>query len=134
LAEEPNYLAQAFKSQYNLIGLGTAIGFAVLSGSALPLLPAAGIQLAVLPLVAGSDRFQRLVKARRLEEERGSGRTSSTPRPRRCSARCPSPSGCATAAWRPWPRRSARTTRASTPPPRPSSTSSCRNSSFLQAF
>src|SRR6266704_4221752 len=71
LAEEPNYLAHAFKSQYNLIGLGTAIGFAVLSSSALPLLLAAGIQLAVLPLVAGSDRFQRLVRARRLEEERG---------------------------------------------------------------
>ena len=71
MAEEPNYLAHAFKSQYNLIGLGTAIGFAVLSGSALPLLLAAGIQLTVLPLVAGSDRFQRLVKARRLEEERG---------------------------------------------------------------
>ena len=71
MAEEPNYLAQAFKSQYNLIGLGTAIGFAILSGSALPLLLAAGVQLAVLPLVAGSDRFQRLVKARRLEDERG---------------------------------------------------------------
>jgi hypothetical protein len=71
LAEEPNYLAQAFKSQYNLIGLGTAIGFAILSGSALPLLLAAGVQLAVLPLVAGSDRFQRLVKARALEAERG---------------------------------------------------------------
>lgn len=71
MAEEPNYLAHAFKSQYNLIGLGTALGFAVLSGSALPLLLAAGVQLAVLPLVAGSDRFQRLVRARRLEEERG---------------------------------------------------------------
>ena len=32
--EEPNYLAHAFKSQYNLIGLGTALGFAVLSGVA----------------------------------------------------------------------------------------------------
>ena len=71
MAEEPNYLAQAFKSQYNLIGLCTALGFAILSGSGLPLLLAAGVQLAVLPLVAGSDRFQRLVKARRLEEERG---------------------------------------------------------------
>ena len=32
MTEEPNYLAQAFKSQYNLIGLGTALGFAILSG------------------------------------------------------------------------------------------------------
>ena len=71
MAEEPNYLVHAFRSQYNLIGLGTAIGFALLAGSGLPLLIAAGIQLAVLPLVAGSDRFQRLVKARRLEEQRG---------------------------------------------------------------
>ena len=37
-AEEPNYLVEAFKSQYNLIAMGTAIGFAVLSGSFLPLL------------------------------------------------------------------------------------------------
>ena len=71
MAEEPNYLAHAFRSQYNLIGLGTVIGFALLAGSGLPLLIAAGVQLAVLPLVAGSDRFQRLVKARLLEEQRG---------------------------------------------------------------
>jgi hypothetical protein len=66
--EEPNYLAQAFKSQYNLIGLGTALGFAILAGSALPLLLAAGVQMVVLPLVAGSERYQRLVRARMLEE------------------------------------------------------------------
>jgi hypothetical protein len=29
VADEPNYLTAAFRSQYNLIGLGTAIGFAV---------------------------------------------------------------------------------------------------------
>ena len=43
--EEPNYLAHAFKSQYNLIGLGTALGFAVLSGTWLPLLVAAGVEM-----------------------------------------------------------------------------------------
>jgi hypothetical protein len=64
LPEEPNYFAHAFKSQYNLIGLGTALGFAVLAGSALPLILAAGAQLMILPLVAGSERFQRLVRAR----------------------------------------------------------------------
>jgi hypothetical protein len=68
MPEEPNYLAQAFKSQYNVIGLVTALGFAVLSGSALPLLLAAGVEMMVLPLVAGNDRFQRLVKARIYEE------------------------------------------------------------------
>jgi hypothetical protein len=65
---EPNYLEHAFKSQYNVIGLVTAVGFAVLSGSALPLLLAAGVEMVVLPLVAGNSRFQRLVKARIYEE------------------------------------------------------------------
>jgi hypothetical protein len=66
--EEPNYLAHAFKSQYNLIGLGTALGFAVLSGTLLPIIVAAGIEMVVLPLVSGSGRFQRLVRARTSEE------------------------------------------------------------------
>ncbi|HEY6547538.1 MAG TPA: hypothetical protein VI589_06520, partial [Vicinamibacteria bacterium] len=67
--EEPNYLVQAFKSQYNLIGLGTALGFAILSGTALPLLVAAGAQMVILPLVAGSERYKRLIRARLLEEQ-----------------------------------------------------------------
>jgi hypothetical protein len=66
--EEPNYLAHAFKSQYNLIGLGTALGFAALSGTLLPIIVAAGIEMVVLPLVSGSPRFQRLVRARTSEE------------------------------------------------------------------
>src|SRR3954471_7024016 len=66
--EEPNYLAHAFKSQYNLIGLGTALGFAVLSGTLLPIIVAAGVEMVVLPLVSGSGRFQRLVRARTSEE------------------------------------------------------------------
>jgi hypothetical protein len=68
-AEEPNYLAHAFKSQYNLIGLATAAGFALVSGTALPLLVAAGVEMVVLPLVTWSSRFQRLVRARVAEEE-----------------------------------------------------------------
>jgi hypothetical protein len=67
--EEPNYLAHAFRSPYNLIGLGTAIGFAVLSGTLLPILVAAGVEMIVLPLVSGSERFQRLVRARAAEED-----------------------------------------------------------------
>lgn len=66
--EEPNFIAHAFKSQYNLIGLGTALGFAILAGTGLPLVLAAGVEMVVLPLVAGSQRFQRLVRARLLEE------------------------------------------------------------------
>jgi len=68
-AEEPNYLAHAFGSQYNLIGLGTALGFAILSGNPLPLLVAAGLEMVVIPLVSASQRFQRLVRARLSEEE-----------------------------------------------------------------
>jgi hypothetical protein len=68
-AEEPNYLVHAFKSQYNLIGLGTALAFTVLSGTLLPIIVAAGIEMVVLPLVSGSGRFQRLVRARTSEEE-----------------------------------------------------------------
>ncbi len=67
-ADEPNYLAHAFKSQYNLIGLGTALGFAVLSGTLLPIIVAAGVEMVVLPLVSGSGRFQRLIRARTSEE------------------------------------------------------------------
>src|SRR6266496_4904800 len=67
-SEEPNYLAHAFKSQYNLIGLGTALGFAVLSGTLLPIIVAAGIEMIVLPLVSGNGRFQRLIRARTSEE------------------------------------------------------------------
>jgi hypothetical protein len=64
VADEPNYLTAAFKSQYNLIGLGTAVGFSILSMNPLPLLLAAGVDLIVLPLVAGNGRFQRLIRAR----------------------------------------------------------------------
>jgi hypothetical protein len=66
--EEPNFLAHAFKSQYNLIGLVTAFGFAALSGSLFPVILAAGVEMIVLPLVSGNTRFQRLVRARVSEE------------------------------------------------------------------
>jgi hypothetical protein len=69
LADEPNYLAKAFKSQYNIIGLVTAAGFAVVSGTWLPLLIAAGVEMIALPLVSGNERFQRLVKARESDEK-----------------------------------------------------------------
>ena len=61
LPEEPNYLAKAFKRQYNVIGLATALGFAVISGTWRPILVAAGIEMMVLPLVSGNERFRRLV-------------------------------------------------------------------------
>jgi hypothetical protein len=69
LPEEPNYFAKAFKSQYNVIGLATAVGFAVISGTWLPILVAAGVEMMVLPLVSGNERFRRLVKARESQEK-----------------------------------------------------------------
>jgi hypothetical protein len=66
--EEPSYFWHAFKLQYNLIGLGTALGFAFLSGSLLPLIVAAGVELIVLPILAGNPRFQNVVKAQHLAE------------------------------------------------------------------
>ena len=67
--EEPNFLAHAFKSQYNLIGLVTAAGFAAISGSLFPVVFAAGVELIVLPLVSANARFQRLVRARVSQDE-----------------------------------------------------------------
>lgn len=69
MPEEPNYFAHAFKSQYNIIGLATAAGFALVSGTWLPLLVAAGVEMMVLPLVTGSERFRRLVKARESQDK-----------------------------------------------------------------
>jgi hypothetical protein len=69
-SDEPNYLWHAFKLQYNVIGLCTALGFAILSGSMLPLIVAAGVEMVVLPMLAGNPRFQNVVKAEHLTDER----------------------------------------------------------------
>ena len=65
--EEPNPLLEALKSDVNLIALGTAVGFAVLSGSFLPLLIAAGLEHTCLPHL---ERYHRYVRAREIEKER----------------------------------------------------------------
>lgn len=65
--DEPNPLLAALKSDVNLIALGTAVGFAILSGSFLPLLVAAGLELTCLPLL---ERYHRYQRAREIEKER----------------------------------------------------------------
>jgi hypothetical protein len=65
--DDRNYLLEAFKSQYNLIGLATAAGFAILSGSFLPLLLAAGVELTMLPVL---ERYQRYRRAKGLDDEK----------------------------------------------------------------
>ena len=52
-----NYLKEAFQWQYNWIGIGGAIAFAVISGTALPVIMAAGLELMYLAVVPQS-RFR----------------------------------------------------------------------------
>ena len=65
--DEPNPLVAALTSDVNLIALGTAVGFAILSGSFLPLLVAAGLELTCLPLL---ERYHRYQRALAIEKER----------------------------------------------------------------
>jgi hypothetical protein len=68
--QEINYLKEAAKLQYNWIAMAGLVGFAVLSGSALPLLLGAGIELMYLSVVPNSSRFQRLVRSWKHEDEK----------------------------------------------------------------
>jgi hypothetical protein len=68
--DEPNYLLDAFKSQYNLIGLGTAVGFAILSGSFLPMLVAAGLEMTLLPFAERWARYRRAKDRDQAEKQR----------------------------------------------------------------
>jgi len=73
---EPNYLKEAFHLQYNWIGIAGAVAFAVVSGSALPLILGAGLELIYLSVIPNNSRFQRLVRswkfdAEKRERERG---------------------------------------------------------------
>jgi hypothetical protein len=73
--EEPqtdrtNYIKAALGWQYNWIGLAGAAAFALVSGSGLPLILAAGIELIYLSLVPQSSRFRRLVRSWQYMEEK----------------------------------------------------------------
>jgi signal transduction histidine kinase len=65
-----NYLKEAFKWQYNVIGLAGAAAFALVSGTALPLILAAGVELMYLAVVPQSSAFRRLVRSWKFEEEK----------------------------------------------------------------
>jgi hypothetical protein len=86
VAEEPNYLSHAFKSQYNLIGLVTAAGFAVIGASLLPAHRGRGRGDDRAAPGGGQRRFQRLVRARTTEEEEQTQQRRRSSRPRRCSS------------------------------------------------
>src|SRR5437660_8034575 len=67
---EINYAKEAAKLQYNWITLAGITGFALVSGSALPLLLGAGLELMYLSLVPQNSRFQRLVRSWKYAEEK----------------------------------------------------------------
>ncbi len=64
-----NYVKAAFHWQYNWISLVGAAVFAIVSGTALPILLAAGLELMYLALVPQSSRFRRLVRSWQLADE-----------------------------------------------------------------
>lgn len=65
-----NYLKEAFKWQYNVIGLVGVAAFALVSGTALPILLGAGLEMMYLAAVPQSSAFRRLVRSWKYEEEK----------------------------------------------------------------
>jgi hypothetical protein len=65
-----SYVKAALKWQYNWIAMAGAVGFAVISGSALPLLLGAGVELIYLSTVPQNSRFQRLVRSWKFEDQK----------------------------------------------------------------
>src|SRR3984957_17776793 len=64
-----DYLKAAFHWQYNWIPLAGAGVFALVSGTALPILLAAGVELMYLAIVPQSSRFRRLVRSWQFADE-----------------------------------------------------------------
>ena len=67
--EEINFVKEAFHLQYNLIALAGTGAFALISGSFLPVILAAGLELMYLAVVPHNFRFQRLVRSWKLSEQ-----------------------------------------------------------------
>lgn len=68
-SDNTNYVKAAFHLQYNLISLAGAGIFALISGTALPILLAGGLELMYLAIVPQNQRFRRLVRSWHLAEE-----------------------------------------------------------------
>ncbi|MFN8006570.1 MAG: hypothetical protein U0V70_06050 [Terriglobia bacterium] len=65
-----NYVKEALHWQYNWIGLAGATAFALISGTGLPLVLTAGLELIYLSLVPQSSRFRRMVRSWKYAEEK----------------------------------------------------------------
>jgi hypothetical protein len=64
-----NYVKEAFNIQYNWIALGGAAAFALVTGTAIPIALAGGLELMYLAVVSQHPRFQRLVRSWKFAEE-----------------------------------------------------------------
>src|SRR5262249_16504158 len=67
--KDPNYVKEAFNIQYNWIALAGAAAFALVTGTAVPLALAGGLELMYLAVVSQHPRFQRLVRSWKFAEE-----------------------------------------------------------------
>src|SRR5215470_5869415 len=67
--DNTNYVKAAFHWQYNWISLAGAGLFALVAGTALPILVAAGLELMYLAVVPQSSRFRRLVRSWQLADQ-----------------------------------------------------------------
>src|SRR3954464_14571166 len=61
--DNTNFVKEAFKWQYNWIGLAGAAAFALVSGSGFPIVLAGGLELIYISIVPQSSRFRRLVRS-----------------------------------------------------------------------
>src|SRR5260370_10372429 len=68
--EQISFVKEALNLQYNWIAMAGVAAFALVSGSGLPLLLGAGVELMYLSLVPNNSRFQRLVRSWKWEEEK----------------------------------------------------------------
>ncbi len=65
-----NFVKEALRWQYNWIGLAGAAAFALVSGTGLPIVLAAGLELIYLSLVPQSSAFRRLVRSWKYAEDK----------------------------------------------------------------
>jgi hypothetical protein len=68
--EPVSFLKAAFTWQYNLIALGGACAFALVSRSLLPMILASGLELIYLSVIPHNKQFQRLVRSWQYAEEK----------------------------------------------------------------
>jgi len=69
IEDEINYVKEAFHSQYNWIAMAGAGAFALISGTFLPIILGAGLEMIYLAVIPQSSRFRRLIRSLKLKEE-----------------------------------------------------------------